>query len=364
MAEALLALREISVHHGARTALEISSLEINPAEVVAVVGPNGAGKSTLLRVMGLLQKPTAGKVFFRGEETTPKNSLIMRRRMASVFQEPLLLNVTVYENAALGLKLRGLRRDQIEKKLCPWLERLGIAHLKSQPARTLSGGEAQRTSLARGLALNPELLLLDEPFSALDAPTREALLLDLQGILTETRITAVMVTHDLHEAALLGQRIGVLAKGRMLQLAPHREVLAHPANQDVAAIVGVETRIAGVAEAAADGITTVRIKGGAAQLSGNFERDTRVILCIRPEDISLSRRREQQNGLQGTIVLQAKVGRISPWMAQYRIALQSGDDRLVALINKARFAELCLTEGEEVFVSFTSSAVHAIALRG
>jgi tungstate transport system ATP-binding protein len=309
----------------------------------------------------LLQKPSAGKVFFHGEEATSKNSLVIRRRLASVFQEPLLLNRTVYENAALGLKLRGLRRDQTEKQLCPWLERLGIAQLKSQPARTLSGGEAQRTSLARGLALNPELLLLDEPFSALDAPTREALLLDLQGILTETRITAVMVTHDLHEAALLGQRIGVLAEGKLLQLAPNREVLAHPASQEVAAIVGVETRIAGVAEAATDGLTTVRIKGGATRLSGYFEPGARVILCVRSEDISLSRRREERNG---TIILKAMVGRISPWMAQYRIALQSGDDRLVALLSKASFAELCLTEGEEVFVSFSSTAVHAIRLHG
>jgi tungstate transport system ATP-binding protein len=358
MAETLLTLREISVQHGEKTALETLSLEINPGEVVAFVGPNGAGKSTLLRVMGLLQKPSAGKIFFHGEEATPKNSFFMRRRMASVFQEALLLNRTTYENAALGLKLRGLPGDQIETQLCPWLERLGIDHLKLQPARTLSGGEAQRTSLARGLALNPELLLLDEPFSALDAPTREALLLDLQGILTETRITAVLVTHDLNEAVLLGQRIGVLARGRLLQLAPSRDVLARPASQEVAAIVGMETVLTGFSEAAADGMTTVRIKGCTARLPGYFEPGSRVILCIRPEDINISRRPEEQNGLQESIALKATVRRVSPWMAQYRIALQAGDERLVALINKTRFAELGLTEGEAVFISARSSAVH------
>jgi ABC-type sulfate/molybdate transport systems ATPase subunit len=116
---------------------------------------------------------------------------------------------------------------------------LGIAGLVSRHVRTLSGGEAQRTSLARALDLNPELLLLDEPFAALHAPTREALLMDLQEILKETGITTVLVTHDLHEAGMMGKRIRVLNDGKLLQLASSEEVPAHPASAEVAAIVGV-----------------------------------------------------------------------------------------------------------------------------
>ena len=204
MAEALLALRDIAVRHGASTVLELRCLEVHSGEIVVVIGPNGAGKSTLLRVMGLLQRPTLGEVYFHGELAKTNNALDMRRRIASVFQTPLLLNSTVYANAALGLKLRGFGRDQIDKRLSPWLERFGIGHLSSRHVRTLSGGEAQRTSLARGLALDPDLLLLDEPFSALDALTRETLLFDLQEILAETGITTVMVTHDLQEAVRWG----------------------------------------------------------------------------------------------------------------------------------------------------------------
>ncbi len=361
MAAPLLGLRDITVRHASKTTLEVSALEIYPGEVVAVIGPNGAGKSTLLRVMGLLQRPSSGNIFFRGEEATPAKVLAMRRRMASVFQEPLLLNASVYDNAALGLKLRGWPREQIAKQLRPWFERLGIAALALRQVRTLSGGEAQRTSLARALALDPELLLLDEPFSALDAPTREALLVDLHEILRETGITAVIVTHDLHEAGTLGQRIGVLSYGKLLQLSSSEEVLLHPASAEVAAIVGVNNRIPGVVEAIADGMSTVRFNGGALQVSGQFERGSQVLLCVRPEAINIAHFRDEVNRSPATNRLNVKIIRVSPWMAQYRIVLSAGETCLVALISKSRFRELGLREGKEVLASFTAGAIHVIA---
>ena len=172
MAATLLTLRDVIVRYGETIALQIAALELQSGEVLAILGPNGGGKSTLLRVIGLLQRPTHGKVLFRGENAFDGNSLRLRRHIASVFQEPLLLNATVYENAALGLKLRGIGGPEISRRLDPWLERLGIADLRQRNARSLSGGEAQRTSLARALALEPEILLLDEPFAALDPASR------------------------------------------------------------------------------------------------------------------------------------------------------------------------------------------------
>ncbi|HEY3151137.1 MAG TPA: ABC transporter ATP-binding protein [Candidatus Binatia bacterium] len=360
MAEALLALRDIRVQYGATTALEVSSFDVHAGEVVAVIGPNGAGKSTLLRVMGLLQQPGSGSVYFRGEQATPKNSLEMRRCMASVFQEPLLLNGPVYSNAALGLKLRGLPGDQIQKKLRPWLERLGIAHLISRQVRTLSGGEAQRTSLARGLVLDPDLLLLDEPFSALDAPTREALLLDLQEILTETGITTVMVTHDLQEAAALGKRIGVLSQGKLLQLGSQREILTRPLNETVAAIVGMETKIPGVVEQAAHGIITVRFNGGTARAMGDFSPGAKVILCIRPEDIDVNHYRGERQCPNEKNFIRGNVLRISPSIAHYRIAIRTEFGCVAALASKSSFTELSLHEGDDVSASFSLAAVHVI----
>jgi tungstate transport system ATP-binding protein len=359
MAQAVLGLYEISVQRGLTTTLRVASLEVYAGEVIVIVGPNGAGKTTLLRVMGLLQRPTTGTVFFRGEAAIPKKALLFRRRMANVFQEPLLLNESVYYNACLGLRLRGLDREEIDKQLRPWLERLGIAHLTSRQVRTLSGGEAQRTSLARALALSPELLLLDEPFSALDAPTREALVFDLQDILYETGVTTVMVTHDLHEARMLGRRVGVLSRGKLLQLDLNREVFTRPASEEVAAIVGVNNRIPAVVEADRNGMVTVSFPGGAARVASDLEPGARVLLCLRPENISLDRL-HGQDALKPMNQLHVKVERMSPWMGQYRIDLRSSDQPLVALINGATMSRLCLREGEEVLASFHSDAVHVI----
>ena len=360
MAEALVALRDITVRYGAAAVLDVPSLDVQKGEVVVVIGPNGAGKSTLLRVMGLLQPPSDGKIFFRGQLATRSNSLAMRQRMASVFQEPLLLDSTVYANAALGLKLRGFERDQIDKKLAPWLERLGIGHLTTRRVRTLSGGEAQRTSLARGLVLDPDLLLLDEPFSALDAPTRETLLWDMQEILAETRITTVMVTHELQEAAALGQRIGVLSRGKLVQLGGAGEIVAHPVNEEVAAIVGIETRIPAAVEEAANGMMSIRFDGGTVQLHGHFAKGARVTLCIRPEDMDIGHEREQQHCSREIVYLRARVRRLMPSTAHVRVALESDCGRLVALLGKSRTAELRLREGDEVLASFHCRSIHVI----
>jgi tungstate transport system ATP-binding protein len=278
MAEALLSLHDIRVRYDGPIVLEFVSLAVYPGEVLAIIGPNGAGKSTLLRLMGLLQQPTEGKVYFHGHEVNQNNGLSIRRRMASVFQEPLLLNASVYENAALGLKLRGLDRRSIEQRIRPWLERLGIAHLAQRKARSLSGGEAQRTSLARALALDPELLLLDEPFSSLDPPTREGFLVDLETILHQTGITTVFVTHDRNEAFMLGDRVGVLMGGRLLQLGPATEIFSQPKNREVADFIGVGTKIAGVVESLAAGKARIRLDAGCIDVAGDLQAGERVLL--------------------------------------------------------------------------------------
>jgi tungstate transport system ATP-binding protein len=242
MAEILVGLREIRVQYGAATVLDVPALDIFDGENLAIIGANGAGKSTLLKLIGLLERPTHGNLTFRSELIAPQHYLSLRRRMASVLQTPLLLDTSVYVNVAIGLKLRGCSQKQIDRKLRPWLERLKIAHIAGRPAGTLSGGEARRTSLARALVLEPELLLLDEPFSALDSPSREALLTDLRNALTDTNAAVVIVTHDMYEAAALAKRIGVLSRGKLIQLAPTEEIFCRPANQDVADFVNVHNR--------------------------------------------------------------------------------------------------------------------------
>jgi len=356
VAEALLSLRDIVVRHGDSTVLHLSRLDVRRGEILAIIGPNGAGKSTLLRVMGLLQQPSAGKVLFQGAEARRENALLMRRRMASVFQEPLLLNASVYENAALGLNLRGLDRAEIWRRITPWLERLRIAQLSSRRVRTLSGGELQRTSLARALALDPDLLLLDEPFSALDPPTRESLLGDLQDILRQTGVTTVFVTHDRDEAFMLGSRVGVMREGKLLQVGPGLEVFTRPVDESVAKIVGADTRIPAVAERSNDGVTRFRFDGGVAEAPGAFPSGARVILCIRPEEIILSPPRDAERPNH----FAAKVLKVIPSTLHYRLLLQCGGSQLAALVTRSSFMDLGIKEGDDITASFEAAAVHVI----
>jgi len=363
VAETLLSLRDIAVRHGEVTVLRLSRLDVERGEILAIIGPNGAGKSTLLRVMGMLQQPSAGIIHFRGEEVGRDNALLMRRRTASVFQEPLLLNASVYENAALGLKLRGLGRAEIRERLHPWLERLRISNLASRRVRTLSGGELQRTSLTRALALDPELLLLDEPFSALDPPTRESLLIDLREILNQTGVTTVFVTHDRHEAFMLGSRIGVLREGRLLQVGPGLEVFTRPLDESVAEIVGADTRIPALVESSANGVARVRFDGGVAEAMGAFNAGARVILCLRPEDIILSRETGAPRDAERPNRLRVKVLKIIPSTLHYRLALQCRGSQLSALITRSAFMNLGVNVGDDLIASFNPAAVHIIPIR-
>jgi len=241
MAETLLALRDIKVQHANRIVLQVPFLDVIKGDVLGILGPNGSGKTTLLRVMGLLLRPTEGTVCFGNEEVTRTNALVLRRRMASVFQKPLLLDTTVYDNIALGLNLRGLWRRDVESRVQAWLERLGIAGLSRRRAPSLSGGEAQRASLARAFVLEPDILLLDEPFSSLDQPTREVLMDDLKEIFKLTGITTVFVTHERQEALALSNRLGILSGSKILQVDATRQVFNCPGNEEVARIVGRHT---------------------------------------------------------------------------------------------------------------------------
>jgi len=357
VAETLLTLSDVAVHHGEHVALQVASLEVYPGDVMALIGPNGAGKSTMLRVMGILQLPDHGTVRFRGENALDGNQLALRRRIATVFQEPLLLNASVYQNAALGLKLRGVRRDEIQRHLGPWLQRLGIAHLAARFARTLSGGEAQRTSLARALVLEPELLLLDEPFSALDPASREALVRDFQRIVRETGITTVLVTHDRHEAFALANRVGVLHQGHLLQLGSCENVFLRPETEAVAEIVGIENRLSGVVEVSDGDHATIKTNGAMIHAQAGLKTGTKVVACIRPEEVSLTL---ATCGPQDSNRLKGKVIAVSPGMTHHRISLDCGGFPLVALVERRGYSKLPLCEGDELTAVFSPETVHVI----
>ena len=236
----MIEIRDLRVRRGERTVLEVGHLQIAKNEVLAIVGPNGAGKSTLLLALARLLRRDGGDILFNGMSVAGESDLVFRRRIALVLQDPLLFDTSVFDNIAIGLRFRGLHKSDIQPRVNVWLDRLGIAQLKNRRASELSGGEGQRVSLARALVLEPELLLLDEPFGALDPPTRNRLLDDLKRILPESRTTTIFITHNLTEARQLAGRMAIIIAGRVRQTGLVTEIINAPADEDVRSFLAAE----------------------------------------------------------------------------------------------------------------------------
>src|SRR5215216_240301 len=233
----MIKIRDLLIQRNGRDALSVDSLDINHGETLAVVGPNGAGKSTLLLALAHLLEPARGEINFDGRSLNEWDELEYRRKISFVFQAPLLMDMTVEQNVGLGLKFRGAAKQEIQERVEKWMKHLGIESLSKRRAGQLSGGEAQRVSLARAFVLEPELLLLDEPFAALDPPTHAKLLDDLSALLKEDHRTAVFVTHNLREATKLSHRIAVIVGGVLRQVVTANQIKSRPADETVAAFL-------------------------------------------------------------------------------------------------------------------------------
>jgi ABC-type sulfate/molybdate transport systems ATPase subunit len=238
-------LRLSGVRHsrGGREVLAIDALELEAGERLAVLGPNGAGKTTLLRLLAGLEAPTAGGVELDGVRVAGAN-LDVRRRIGYATQRPGLLSTTVIRNVELPLRWRRLAAASRRQAALAALERLNVAHLAERKALSLSGGEAQRVSLARALAVEPEVLLLDEPASGLDAEAHRAFFDDLESALADRATTVVQVTHRADEALRLADRIAVLVYGAIRQLGDPTSVLRQPADPIVARLLGYDNVLA------------------------------------------------------------------------------------------------------------------------
>lgn len=233
----MIQIRDLLIRRNGRDALKIDTLDIQRGETLAVVGPNGAGKSTLLLALARLLTPAAGDIWFEGRSLRQWDELAYRRKISFVFQSPLLMDMTVEQNVALGLKFRRAPKEEARQRVGEWMEQLGVDTLAKRRAGQLSGGEAQRVSLARALVLEPELLLLDEPFAALDPPTHSKLLEDLAFLLKQSHRTAVFVTHNLNEAAKLSDRIAVISGGELKQVGTVKQIKTSPVDEAVAAFL-------------------------------------------------------------------------------------------------------------------------------
>ena len=361
----LLSLAGIAVRAADRTLLDLPRLEVEEGEILVVLGPTGAGKSTLLRIMGLLQRPAAGTVSWRGEPVAWPPPLAIRRRMAMVFQAPLLFSGTVFDNVAYALRLRGQRgsalRDQVEAAL----RQFHIAHMAEQRAATLSGGEAQRAALARAVVLEPELLLLDEPLASLDAPIREHLRDELKQVIRERRMSCVHVTHELPEAFTLADRIAVLAAGRILQTGKPEEVFYAPKRREVAEFLRAGNLFPVEVVSAAGGLATVRVAGHTLAAASALTPGRRALACIHPEEVQIappaSRAADPLGGEVPTVSdqLEATVVAVTDRGPTLRVDLDCGFP-LRSLVTRRAARDLSLRPGDRVAVAIAPASVHLI----
>ena len=229
----LITIRNLHIKRNHCDVLRVDLLDIPRGETLAVVGPNGAGKSTLLLALAHLLKPASGEVKYGGKHLREWDELEYRRKIAFVFQDPLLMDMTVEENVALGLKFRGVDKSEMHLRAEKWMKTMGVDSLAKRRAGQLSGGEAQRVSLARAFVLDPELLLMDEPFSAVDPQTRGQLMKDLSELLAHEHRTTIFVTHNLREAAQMGDRVAVVIGGELKQVGVLQQIKEKPMDTSV-----------------------------------------------------------------------------------------------------------------------------------
>jgi len=332
-------------------------------ETLSLIGPNGAGKTTLLQALSYLMTPSAGQILFRGQAVGAEQRILeYRRRLAMVFQEPLLFDTTVFGNVVSGLKIRGNGGAEARRIVEAQLERFGIAHLSDRSARTLSGGEAQRASLARAFAISPEILFLDEPFAALDPPTREAVVTDLEKVLAETKTTTVMATHDRNEALRLSDRIAVMEGGRIAQIDRPAVVMNQPVDEFVASFVGTETILEGRVGDVNETALIVNVNGSNIEVVGRGRPGEEVILCIRPENVTLSIS-DGSGKTSARNVFHGRISRIVPLGLFHKIEISCGFP-LVAYVTTHALEDLALKKGKEVVASFKATAIHVIRKSG
>ncbi|NQW16966.1 MAG: ABC transporter ATP-binding protein [Chloroflexi bacterium] len=353
-------LRDVKFRRNGRLLLDVPSLRVTGHETLSVIGPNGAGKTTLLRVLSLLDRPQDGTIIHDGDEIhSGGDALKRRRRLAMVMQQPLLRNTSVWENVATGHHFRHTPKAEASRMIGEWLDRFGISHLADRNARRLSGGEAQRVNMARGLVLEPDLLLLDEPFNGLDQPTRLALLDDLWRILKEIQTTTILVTHDRAEAQALGSTVAVMLEGKVEQEGTPEEVFSAPRTEKIAAFVGVENVLSGRVIESSNGLTEMSVGRGHVTLIGEFPIGEELVLGISPEAIVLedptgyATTTSARNRISGTVTRVFEMG------AQARVVVDCGFP-LVSLITGRSVVDLRLSPGAPIVASFKASAVHVI----
>jgi putative spermidine/putrescine transport system ATP-binding protein len=292
-----LVLEHLTKCYGAHRAVDDVSLEVTPGSMVALLGPSGCGKTTTLRMIGGFTDATAGKIMLRGQEITAVPP--ERRDTAMVFQNYALFpHLSVANNIAYGLKRRGIKRAELSKRVAETLSLLRLTELADRRPDQLSGGQQQRVAVGRALIVNPAVLLLDEPFSALDAQLRESTRVELRRLQQNLGITSVFVTHDQEEALSIADDIVVMNDGRVEQRGAPQEIYERPRTRFVASFLGSANLLAGQVKQASPDAAVLTSHGGALVEGipeGSLRAGQEAVAVIRPEDVTVTDSPRQQS---------------------------------------------------------------------
>ena len=322
-------------------------LELPPGRLISFLGPSGCGKTTMLRMIAGLEEPTEGRVFVNGEDITARPPHL--RDIGMVFQTLALFpHLTVGGNIGYGMRIRGADGARIKARVAELLELVSLHGMGDRRISQLSGGQRQRVATARALALEPQLFLLDEPLSALDANLREQLQVELRLLQQQLGITTIMVTHDQREAMTMSDLVVVMRAGRVEQVGAPLDVYRRPATEFVARFIGNTNMVEG--EATSDG--RVRVRDANFDVGGDLtaRAGEPVKISIRPEDTLLRADREDgDNALRGTVVFVRDLGELFECYVDCGL----GENVVVAGSPRDRVA---VNQGDAVTVKFPAEA--------
>ncbi|MCX8116933.1 MAG: ABC transporter ATP-binding protein [Desulfobacterota bacterium] len=342
-----LKLEDLTKRFGALTAVDRVNLEIEEGELVCLVGPSGCGKTTILRMITGFETVTEGRILFEGKVI---NHLVpQKREFGIVFQSYALFpNMTVEENIAFGLKMRKMSRQAIAQRVDEMLDLVGLRDWKNLYPAQLSGGQQQRVALVRALAPNPQVLLLDEPLSALDAKIRVKLRAEIKRLQQELRKTMIYVTHDQEEALSIADRVVVMEGGQVRQVGRPIEIYKFPNSNFVADFIGTSNFFKGrrIGDVVDTGRWSLKVSptGGPAQ--------GEVILAIRPEKIEIFRPGDPMLSAIPFNLLPGKIDVITFLGAAVRLVIETGGEEVIADVIEKVFEQKGLRQGEEVLLHF------------
>lgn len=336
-------------------------LDIKEGEIFTFIGPSGSGKTTLLRLIDLLDRPSSGRIIFDGQDTAVSETkqLAIRRRMGMVFQKPAVLNATVAENVAFGLKFRHIPREEIATRVPEALELVGLPDLSGRRAPTLSGGEMQRVAIARAMVTEPDVLLLDEPTANLD-PVSSDLIEDLiLRINKQFGTTIIMSTHDMIQGQRLADRIGVIMTGRLVQAGSSSEIFYQPAGGEIARFVGIDAITGGIVTENRDGHALIRIGGTCFEALTILKAGQRAALFIRPEEVSLTPSESSSGKSSVRNQFTGHIKKMVPSGPFVRVTVDCGVI-LTSLITRRSCTELGFTVGTPVIAGVKATAIHVL----